>query len=851
MESESVSHTASVDTLAYLNGLNDCSHPVNILIKPLSGTVYGDTFATIADAIAYVEQAKTANNYAAIWASVHKILPSAIGKTKVAKSDVAEYRYLAIDLDNIPTSGEGKVAATDDERARVKEVTDKISLALAHQNFPQPLTVYTGNGYLLLYPIRLEHTPANYAIMERLAAVMAATYSTDYCEIDTAVIKDPSRILGVVGTMNRNRAERPEQGRFAKMREVIGDYPPNEPMESTAFLAFANGFCSIHDVLDEAFAPVISPSQHATRSRRLASCFDDATDAMNRCMDFLAKCPDAVEGSNGSNPTLRAACECYRFGLSDTDAMKCLEWFNANKCNPSWTENELHHKLTDAKKKVDANGEFGSRLEISDADLSWGGLTVEPATKTPVDIDMTDVGNAVHFVSLYGDVMKYVTAWKSWYLWDGRRWARDNTAKARRLALKYVMKDMYAHAARIKDGEKQQKYTKWIMASKSGGHIDLMLSRASDLLAIAPESLDSDGNLFNVQNGTIDLRSGVLKPHDKNDLLTKISPVVFDADATAPLWDKFLARIFQDENGSFRQEIVDYLQTAIGYTMTADVSAECLWILFGNGQNGKSKFIGAISHCMGDDGGYYEKPLESILLKLHGGSQYNSDDVAKLIGVRMALVSEPEIGQQLNESKIKQLVGNGRITAMRKHEHQFTFNPTHKLWLDTNYEPKVIGQDDGIWRRLKKIEFKQTIPQNEKDYHLEEKLRAESSGILNWMLNGLSKWVANGRKLIEPAEITMATNAYRESSDTFGQFLGDCIENNCVEKATTRAVYDAYLRWADENGFKGILNSITFGKRMKERNYVSKPIQGVRYYIGCSLRTSTSEVEPSYDSRPF
>jgi putative DNA primase/helicase len=248
--------------------------------------------------------------------------------------------------------------------------------------------------------------------------------------------------------------------------------------------------------------------------------------------------------------------------------------------------------------------------------------------------------------------------------------------------------------------------------------------------------------------------------------------------------------------------------------------------------------------------------MQSLLLKLGGNNgSRNTDDEADLFGSRMVAVSETDEGMRFDASKVKRLVDTDTIKAMRKFEHPFEFVATHKLWLCCNHMPRVDGNDDAMKRRLKKVPFLVQIPSDERDEHLGDKLETEASGILNWMLQGLRAWYADGRKLNEPREIQDAVGEYFHENDTFGSFLSERIQPNDAERAAVANVYRVYCGWADENGLSFKLTKIEFGKRMKERGYENKPSHGIRYFKGCSLR-SVDAVDDyatvdAVDDRPF
>lgn len=519
-----------------------------------------------------------------------------------------------------------------------------------------------------------------------------------------------------------------------------------------------------------------------------------------------------------------------------------MDWFNSTKCLPPWSIAELQHKVDDAFRNV---SDKGSRLD-------GGGGDEQP--KEQVEYPLTDIGNAEHFASLYGDNLRYVPTWKSWLLWDGKRWAVGEIDKIKRLGMKFVRKDMLAYAKTIKDDDRSR-YLKWIIQCQSEARVASMLSLASSLMACSYNEFDQKNNLFNVANGTIELDTLNFREHRREDMLTKISKVEYDPKATAAVWDAFLSRIFQDGDGQARQEIIEYVQQAVGYSMTADVSEQCLFVLWGKGANGKTTFVEAIENTLGE---YAMVGLPSLMLKLSDGGR-NTDDEADLFGVRMVSVSETEDGQRMNEAKIKRMVGSKRIKAMRKFQSPFEFDATHKLWLDVNFKPIIKGEDDGIGRRLRLIPFLVQIPDGEKDLKLGDKLRTEASGILNWMLQGLSAWIANGRKLKTPTEVADATSDYRKENDTFGLFQSDCIIPNDVAKVSITLAFDAYKKWADENGMKFTMTKIEFGKRMAQRGYVSKVAKvngvSVRCFVGCELTATATTVDADVatadDDRPF
>lgn len=270
--------------------------------------------------------------------------------------------------------------------------------------------------------------------------------------------------------------------------------------------------------------------------------------------------------------------------------------------------------------------------------------------------------------------------------------------------------------------------------SRNGINSTEFLSRYQKSIEVNINEFDRNLWAFNCANGTIDLTSGAFQPHAQTDMCTKVSPVAHDENAECPLWLSFL-----DDIAAGDQELIGYLQRAVGYTLTGSTDAHCLFLLHGSGRNGKSTFIEAIRYLLGD---YFESAHMSTFLVKKGDSIPN--DLAALTSARMVAAVETEDSRKLDEPKIKQITGGDTITARFLHKEFFNFKPQFKIWLATNALPVIKGTDEGIWRRMKRIPFNVYIPDGKVDEKLGAKLRSEASGILNWSLEGLDDWRRNG-----------------------------------------------------------------------------------------------------------
>lgn len=413
------------------------------------------------------------------------------------------------------------------------------------------------------------------------------------------------------------------------------------------------------------------------------------------------------------------------------------------------------------------------------------------AQKNPVlsTEHLTDLGNARRFVNQFSRDVNYVKVWRNpWVIWDGTRWAVDTTGEAERMA-KRTIRNIYKEAETIGDDALREATIKHAMRSETSSRVRSMLELASTESEIAriPEVFDVDPWLFGVENGTINLKTGEFRSPDRNDFLTKQAQVYYDPKARAPTWNKFLNDVTDGD-----EELIDYLQRAVGYSMTADVREQCLFFCYGSGQNGKSTFLETIRDLFGD---YVQQADFSTFLAKKGDGPRN--DLARMRGIRLVTAVEVSGDRAFDEGVLKQLTGGDTVTARRLYEEFFEFQPTHKLWLAANHKPHVTDQTEAFWRRIRIIPFTVYIAPEKRDPELKNKLRGEMSGILNWALEGCQMWLTDG--LPAPKIVRKATKAYRDDEDLIGEFLAQTTERD--DKAWTPAseVYQTFVGWWRES----------------------------------------------------
>jgi len=408
-----------------------------------------------------------------------------------------------------------------------------------------------------------------------------------------------------------------------------------------------------------------------------------------------------------------------------------------------------------------------------------------------------DHGNAQRLMTLYGQDMRYCHAMRHWFIWDGRRWKADETEKARTLATETALQFL-EQAVRANSTDA----IKFAKLSLDHRRITTMLASAACLLPITPPELDTDTYLLNALNGTLDLKSGQLREHRRDDYITKLVHFEFKPRTQCLLFLQFLHRIMgdgpdaSDAEGERAERLVAYLQKVFGYSLTGDVAEKVIFCFFGAGNNGKTTLLEAIRFVLWE----YAAQVLIDTLMVHQQRESNASlaDLADLRGVRFVTTSEAEEGQRLAEGKLKYLsAGMGEIKTCRKYENPIKFLATHKLFLDANHRPIVRGADRAIWNRLKPIPFIVTIPDNEIDKVLLDKLKTEAEGILAWMVEGCRRWMAEG--LGDPPEIIEASADWRHDMDPLKDFIVDRCELRPDAYCTVSELRQAYADWALEN----------------------------------------------------
>jgi putative DNA primase/helicase len=453
---------------------------------------------------------------------------------------------------------------------------------------------------------------------------------------------------------------------------------------------------------------------------------------------------------------------------------------------------------------TDGTAEFEHASTVNTADLS------DKQTQRR----LTDAGNAERFGDLHARRFRYVADWCAWIYFDGQRWVRDVDGAHRRAALDTV-RSIYEEASHHGETDERSAVARHALRSESDRALRAMLQIAqSDArLVIRASVLDADSTryLLNVKNGTLDVRTTTLRPHDPCDFITKLAPVTFDPSVLPTIWEDFIRRVLPDP------EVQAFLARYVGAALTGDTGDQAFLLANGSGCNGKSTVTSAVLRLFGDYG--HQADFETFLQSTastdrRGGTRV---DLLALRGIRFVGAIEAGDGRRLNETLIKSLTGGDTITARGLYDRELTsFVPQMHLMLSANERPQIYGTDHAIWRRVLNVEFKVTIPEEERDASLLDRITASEalSGLLNWALLGAGDWYGAGtsNRLRAPEMVRANTNDYRAGQDILAGFLEDQAVLDEGAWVSTKELRAAYVGWCDRNGDKPLSDRAFAGK---------------------------------------
>jgi putative DNA primase/helicase len=802
--------------------------------KTISG--YFSNVVALVDAL----EALSNERYDGVYYTLNPVNPALLGRANNTVKNWAEHtskdtdivrrEWLLVDIDPQRPTG---ISSTKEEKAAAKALVIAVRDWLAARGWPQPVICDSGNGYHLLYRIDLPNDDFSRGLVKGCLEALAAKFDTPAVHVDKTVY-NASRIVKAYETVARkgdSTEERPH--RTARM------FAPPEKIETVSMAQLAQ----LSDLAPGSGNPAkgAKSADGGWTPEMVTELFVKFAD--KRDFNFGGPTPegvslkwqhDCVSDEEHRRPDAFTYLEngyvhhhCSHdscAGLEDKDWRALWEETTGEK-----------YPWPNKGKLVEIKG-----FEIEDADAAEEAKGVERQTGGINELfSLTDIGNMERLVKRHGSKLKHAAA-LGWLVWDGMRWEQDETGRAERCAWNTVRKILEEASLvkavptpeNVKDpgGEKAAEKERkaiyaWAHVSEMGGHVALMLKHAQSAMGIASRvaDFDQDTNLLNTKTGTIDLSTGEMRPHEREDMLTKIANAEYDPAAECPLWEKFVLEIMDG-----KRHMADFLQRALGYSLTGETVEHCILVLWGTGANGKSTFLEVVRHVMGD---YAQAAEFGTFVAKKEARTGPSSDIAKMRGARFVSATEGEQQHKLAESLVKQLTGGDTITACFKFKEYFEFRPQFKLWLATNHKPIIGGTDDGIWRRIRLVPFTVSFADRD-DKQLSDKLRREAPGILRWMVEGLKQWRLHG--LMPPKEVLDATAQYRADEDLLMRFVADECEVGKGFEMPARALYDRYKDWVRRNHEQEI-SERKFADGMKEHGWAKKATNTGRVYLGVRL----------------
>ncbi|MBI4612415.1 MAG: hypothetical protein HY720_02290 [Planctomycetes bacterium] len=451
---------------------------------------------------------------------------------------------------------------------------------------------------------------------------------------------------------------------------------------------------------------------------------------------------------------------------------------------------------------------------------------------------------ARRLVAEHGADVRYVQAWGKWLAYDPPtgRWIEDEgavwrAAKATARALLVEAQERLGNAATQEDIKAAQA---WVAAGKRyfaraplGNAIALAASEPE--VQASPDQWDRDPYLLAVGAGqAVELRTGEARPATRTDYLTRGTAVEFDPEAGAPTWTKFLARVLPDP------EIREFVKRLAGYSAVGEIREHLLLIFWGVGANGKSTYLGALRLVLGE---YACGAPVSLLLEARG--ERHPTELALLFRRRLVVCAEAPEGGRLSEERVKAITGGDPIPCRRMREDFWEYMPTHKIVLVTNYKPRILGTDLGIWRRIQLVPWTVTIPEEEWDLALATKLREEAGGILAWVVAGAVEYLRDG--LRPPKAVQVATCDYRQGEDVLGEFLQEHVVESSMAFLASKPLHARFLEWAAEQGITQPWGQKTLTRKLKDRGW--KYSTSPRGWPGMSLQPPRSDRGIPYESQ--
>lgn len=459
--------------------------------------------------------------------------------------------------------------------------------------------------------------------------------------------------------------------------------------------------------------------------------------------------------------------------------------------------------------------------EIADGDAQTNGKA---------QVEETELEVAASFAKQFSPVMRYAVAQKSWVVWDGKIWRKENDNAALGKIIEFVgttrksAKDFHLRGLLI-EAEAADKLVRKISNYRFLSNA-LRLAAAMPGMPIEEKEFDSNPLVLNCQNGILDLKTKELLPHDPKYFCTKLANVSFDEKATAPLWENFIERIFRHD-----KSLPEYIHTVLGYCLTGLNTEQSWYFLYGAGSNGKSTLLGTMQNLLGDY--CTNASMNTFIIQ---SSDSPRSDLAALRGARLVIVPETNNSSKFDSALLKQITGGDPITCRHLYGSFFSYTPPFKLFMHGNDKPAIRDSSEGAWRRPKPIPCTQQIPTSEQIKNLPDLLRNQLPGILNLLLTGLDSFLSNG--LNHPPIVLQALAEYRSDFDSIPDWLSFATISEPGAKTLQKDLLQSFLAFLDSNGSSTDIRPERFSRMLDQKGVPKGPkIHGCSTRSGIRLKT--------------
>lgn len=541
---------------------------------------------------------------------------------------------------------------------------------------------------------------------------------------------------------------------------------------------------------------------------------------------FKALMQGDISGYKSQSEADMALCNILAFWCGGDTAMMDTIYRKSGLMRPKWDRRQCgstYGAITLEKAVKECQNTYtGKQSEPDDYSIRIGSVTIK---LKPMEIraeTFDDMGNAKRLIHASDGNIRFNYTDNVWLLWNGCKWAKDDTGGIFRLCDRAVASMEQELQLYKSDGNMEEAFQKHMKKSRSFNSKKAMEQETKHLVPVTAMELNRGHNLLNTPGGIVDLRTGEVTACDPQKYMTMAVKCAPAKTANCPRWEQFLQEIFCGDG-----DLVRFIQKAIGYSLTGSTVEQCVFFLLGSGSNGKSTFVEILRHLF--DSYATNVQAESIMMRGKSGGNASSD-IARLAGARFVTSAEPSEGMRINEGLLKQISGEDIVTARKLYGNEFDFTPHFKLWMSTNHKPIIRGTDNGIWRRIRIIPFDACFDDTKKDRTLKYKLVKELPGILRWAIDGCLLWQSEG--LAMPRAVQQATDAYRAEMDVVSAFLDACCEIGQGEVKSSQ-LYAAYCAWADSNN-EYCMSNTKFGVEIAKRFEKTKKPAGI-FYAGVSI----------------